>query len=164
MVGWLLLLAVLAAATTDVNLLPSGVPLEVGSGVSIRPGSGWREVAEQEQDGLLVMQKGETRLSIEVGSFPGGNRQLLDLMLQRIAQEADVFRPLAAHPLTMGGDPDGLASVFSAVRGNVQLDGEVAVIVHSGLGVVATSVASAGTLPDTQAEIRQMLSGMELPQ
>lgn len=164
LIGWLLALFVLSAATTDVNRLAEGVPLEVGSGVYIRPEAGWRAASEGEAaDQEVALQKSGTQLTLEVGGFWGTSSELLELRLGQIQEEVEVFRPLPPRDVVMGGHAGGVAVTFSATTGNVLLDGEVAVLVRGELGVIATSVATAGDLQSTQAEVERMLSGMEIP-
>jgi len=163
MIGWLLVLFVLSAATTDVNQVAVGVPLEVGSGVYIRPEAGWRAASEEEAAEEISLERSGTQLTLEVGGFRGSSSELLELRLGQIREEVEMLRPLQPRQVVMGGHAGGLAVTFSATTGNVLLDGEVAVLVRGELGVIATSVATAGDLQATRAEVERMLAGMEIP-
>ncbi len=143
----------------------AAAPQPIGQGVTVTPASGWSLAGNAKNAGTNVVsfQRAGVRVIFAADTYTGTSAQLLDQQLSDARSQLSSFRSLPAGSTTVAGGIDGLKVLFSGVGTSSNLEGELAVAVSSGVGVVMLAVGPPGQIGRVQSDLDSMLEGISLP-
>lgn len=166
MVGWLIMLTIVLAATPDKNLLPTDQPLEVGAGVMVTVPAGWSRAGSSAAalpEGVSIQKQGVI-VSFLAEDFPGTTEDLFQEQRASIEKDLTLFQAPPPEDVRVAGDLPGLQTGFSGTIGGVSIEGQITVATSSDLGVVVVAYSSSGQMPSARDELTQMITTMKVPQ
>lgn len=164
MFGWLILMAVLAAAAAR-NDPNQEVPTAVGIGVVVTPADGWYSAQDVWDVGAnaVSFQKAGSFVAFAAEDFAGSNQALLDEQLAALGQDFGSYRVLPASAITVAGNAPGLVALFTGVSNSSRMEGEVVAATSAGVGVIMLAISPQGQLSRAQSDLDTMLRTLEVP-
>lgn len=167
MFGWMLVLLFVGAVTPDINLLPTGQPLEVGMGVTIFPTAGWSwgsDPSAVDPDGVeaIVIQKAGVRAFFIVGPFEGSTEEFHRLSLEDLGRDLDMFEALLPVEVAVGMSQAGLRSAFRGWAQKELLEGVLASLSYRGSGISCLALGRSGQASAILPDLEHMLQTMRL--
>jgi len=165
MIGWMLLLLLLAAFTAP----SSGVPQEavsLGQGVTMTPVEGWVSAADvwDVGPGAVSLRRSGVLVAFAADAFAGTAQGLLDEQLTGLRDQFESLSALPPAATTIAGGVPALKTLFSGTAQSGRLEGELVVVASGGTGVVMLAVAPPGQVGQVQSDLDAMLDSVVLPQ
>jgi hypothetical protein len=153
----------LPAAASKVPVSASGAVV-IGQGATITPLAGWSASAHEGGDAIRL-EKGIVVVDVFVESFGASAVELAGAYRDEVlAADTTQFTSTTIEPFTAGSGTRGARfryqGLFTGV--DVAIEGEVAVLLDDGLGVVADAWTRQGDLDDALGEIHAMVQSIEL--
>lgn len=153
----------LPVAASEVPVSASG-SVVIGQGATITPVAGWSASAHEGGDAIRL-EKGIVVVDLFVESFGSSVVELAAAYRDEVlATDATQFTATQIEPFTASNGTRGARfryqGLFTGV--DVAIEGEVAVLLDDGLGVVADAWTRQGDLDEALGEIHGMIESIEL--
>jgi len=163
MIGWMLVVIVLALATAPAGF--DAQALQVGDGVAVTPPFGWVSAEDSWDVGPngVSLEKSGALVAFAAETFVGDAAALLESQVAQIEAEFSSFDELPAVSDLVAGDVPALRVLFSGTANAGRLEGQVVSAVSAGTGIVMVAIAPAGQLRRVQGDIDTMLETMVVP-
>ena len=153
----------LPAAASEVPVSAGGT-VQIGDGASITAVDGWAASAH-DSGGGIKLEKGIVVLDLWPDTSSSSAIELAQAYRDQ-ALEANTTQ-FTATTIQAGTSPNGTTAVFryqGVFKGiDVAIEGEVTVVFHGGLGVIADAWTRQGSLDEALGEIHAMVDSIELP-
>jgi hypothetical protein len=164
MIGWMLLLLVLATASGPAGTRGEA-SVQIGAGVSITPVGGWTSAADVWKVGpsAVSLQKAGALVAFAAEAYGRTRQDLLAEESKNLENEFRSYRALPAASKTIATDVPALVVLFSGAADSGRLEGELVAAVRGGIGVLMLAVAPAGQLARVQGDLDRMLGTMVVP-